>query len=294
MSPAPRPTPTQLARLGDALGGEVAWLHRFDGGIGCTMDLLAVDGERVVLRRYGPWYDDDDDPAGAEWSHLGRLLDAGVAVPTPRWIDREGVFDEHALVLTYLDGAPLFDPADPDDWADQLALALVAIHGVDPAGLPAPEEALDLDGSRPGRFDAFPLGGELWDACVATRPAAPTEQVFLHADFWPGNTLWQGQRLVATIDWEHPAVGDPMLDLAYTELDLRYLGSDDVADRFVSTYLAASGRRPETLRHWRLQALGRPLPDIAPWVRAWTGLGLDIPLGHARARHLELARRFLA
>jgi aminoglycoside phosphotransferase (APT) family kinase protein len=257
------------------------------------MDLVAVGDEQMVLRRYGPWYGPGADPAGDEWSYLERLLGARIPVPAPRWIDRMGVFAEEALLITYLDGEPLFDPADPGDWADQLATTLASIHLVDPTGLPAPTEALDLDGPMPERFASFPLGSELWDACLETRPRS-SGAVFLHSDFWPGNTLWLEERLVATIDWEHPAIGDPMLDVAYTEYDLRYLYDDAIAQRFVSSYLASSDRSTDHLRHWELQALARPVGDLESWVRAWQGFGLAITFETARHRHLDLVRAALA
>lgn len=290
---APPPTEAQLRLLGEVLGREPVRIGRLEGGIGCTMDLLAVGDAKAILRRYGPWYEPADWPAEKESAVLERLLEAGLAVPEPLWRDVDDVFDEHALLISYLEGAPLFHADDPLDWADQLARHLVRVHEVDPTGLPEPMEAIDLEASMPGRFGEFTMGAELWEGLLGTRPD-PGGTVFLHGDYWPGNTLWRDGRLVAIIDWEHPAIGDPMLDVAYSSMDLRYFfGDDRLAERFVDTYLETSGRSPETLRHWELQALARPVPDIAPWVRAWEGLGLSVPVAVARRRHLELVRRYV-
>jgi aminoglycoside phosphotransferase (APT) family kinase protein len=38
--------------------------------------------------------------------------------------------------------------------------------------------------------------------------------VLLHGDFWPGNALWRDGALVAILDWEDAAIGDPLADVA--------------------------------------------------------------------------------
>ncbi|MEM7054443.1 MAG: aminoglycoside phosphotransferase family protein [Pseudomonadota bacterium] len=46
--------------------------------------------------------------------------------------------------------------------------------------------------------------------------------VLLHGDFWPENLLWQDNEVVAILDWQDAAIGDPLSDIACTCLELRY------------------------------------------------------------------------
>ena len=120
------------------------------------------------------------------------------------------------------------------------------------------------------------------------------EQVFSHTDYWPGNTLWRNGDLSAVVDWESPATGDREMDVAYCSVDIRYLGMDKVADRFVQTYRDVTGEPLSNLSHWEAIALCRPMPDIGKWVPAWQAMGRDISEDKARARHTEIIEAFLS
>jgi aminoglycoside phosphotransferase (APT) family kinase protein len=47
--------------------------------------------------------------------------------------------------------------------------------------------------------------------------------VLLHGDYWPGNVLWHDGKIVAVIDWEDARLGDPLIDLAMSRLDLVWI-----------------------------------------------------------------------
>jgi aminoglycoside phosphotransferase (APT) family kinase protein len=117
------------------------------------------------------------------------------------------------------------------------------------------------------------------------KPEAP---VYVHHDFWPGNTLWMEEDLVAVVDWEGGCVADPALDVAYCALDIRLLGLPEAASHFVDVYRELSGRPLLNLGYWDLVALCRPLPDIAIWLPGWEAMGLDITEDEARRRHTTL------
>ena len=117
------------------------------------------------------------------------------------------------------------------------------------------------------------------------KPEAP---VYVHHDFWPGNTLWLDEKLVAVIDWEGGAIADPALDVAYCALDMQLLGLSEAAEVFVEVYRQHSGRSLENLRYWELLALCRPMPDIAIWVPGWQAMGIEISADEARQRHAAL------
>jgi aminoglycoside phosphotransferase (APT) family kinase protein len=58
----------------------------------------------------------------------------------------------------------------------------------------------------------------------------------LHGDFWPGNSLWNDGRLVAVIDWEDAAIGDPLADVANTRLELTWAIGLEAMEEFTRQY----------------------------------------------------------
>lgn len=303
---APLPTRAQRSRLAASLGGSVEFVRRIEGGLGCTMDVLSVRGpaenKKVVLRRYGPWgKPGKDHPAPVEAHALELASRHGVPVPDVVWVDHDSLFAEPTIVISYIDGEPLTLPDDPISWADQLAKAAAAIHSV-----PLNQTDHDViehltpggndDGvTVPDELVRHRLGPELWKVVLERRESLlPETDCFLHADFWPGNTLWREGRLIAVVDWEHPGIGDPALDIAYAAMDMRCVGHDQAADRFIATYKAASGRDLPNLGYWTAISLCRPMPDIGRWHPSYVAFGHQITVEQLRARHEGLIRLELA
>ncbi len=302
---APFPTPAQLSRLADELGVEsVSVERRIEGGLGCTMDVLATArgskrSRRAVLRRYGPWAESEEDhPAMVEAHALQLAARHGVPVPELVWADHHDVFAEPTVVISYIDGEPLTRPDDPMDWAEQLAEAVASIHSVPLTR--ADYEVIEV--ARPGSNDdgrtvpdalaRHELGEALWETILRRRSELVEEEdCFLHADFWPGNTLWSDGRLVAVVDWEQPAIGDPALDIAYAASDMRYVGLDQAAGHFVRSYRQRSGRSLPNLEYWAAISLARPMPDIGVWHPSFVAFGHDVTLDQLRHRHAELIRQ---
>jgi aminoglycoside phosphotransferase (APT) family kinase protein len=293
---APFPTADQLEMLSTELGGHVIHDHRIHGGLGGTMDVLRrEDGDLVVLKRY--WLPEVDElsPAESEFRALALAAEHGVPVPAPIWIDRVGLFPERAVVIEFIDGAVLLQPPDPLDWAAQLAETLVHIHQIQPAA----EDGAIFPVLSPGEWpheDEYPFaGGEhpLRERVRSTRRQAmaslqPDAAVYLHHDYWPGNTLWDGDRLIAVVDWEGGVIGEPAIDVAACAFDIAMLGIDGAADHFVDVYRDLSGRPLTNLPYWELMAVCRPFPDIAIWVPGWQAMGIDIDVDEARDRHTAL------
>jgi aminoglycoside phosphotransferase (APT) family kinase protein len=299
------PTAEQLRALAQELGGPVDHESRIVGGLGGTIDVLllgATDHRRVVLKRYWLPEPGEVNPAESEFRALTLAAEHGITAPSPLWIDTTGLFLERAIVTSFLDGRPLLDPSDPLDWATQLAGALSAIHrirtGPDDADLFPVLGNDDGHGSETEKFEAVqqhPLGPGLWSKrAQSSEEFEPVTPTYLHHDYWPGNTLWVGGRLVAVVDWEGGALGDPALDVAYCAFDIRLLGLDAAADHFVAEYRRLTGRQLENLRHWELSALCRPMPDVAIWLPGWTSMGVAISAEEARLRHTALIARVLS
>lgn len=302
MQRAPLPTEEQIERVREAMGADsLVHSHRIEGGLGCTMDVLMDGPTRLVLRRYGPQYEErGEDAAARETRALELLQKANIPAPAPIWIDSDGVFDEQAIVMSFVTGQPDLSPADPFDWAEKLAANLARIHEVRldeedrvlfPPGAGEDERRIleDLE-----QVIEHPLGEELLRRrLLLDDRRAEASHVFSHTDYWPGNTLWHRGALEAVIDWESPATGDRAMDVAYCLLDIRYLGMDKVADRFVSAYKDTTGESLANLGYWEAVGLCRPMPDIARWVPTWNSMGRSITEDQARDRHSELIEEFL-
>lgn len=302
MQQAPLPTEEQLERVRDAIGaGSLVHARRIEGGLSCTMDVLTDGSTRLVLRRYGAWANDSEiDAAVQETRALELMQRANVPAPAPIWVDSEGVFTEKALLISFIDGVPDLTPANPFDWAEQLAAVLIRIHSVRleqddlPLFPPGAGEDIEKIQENPEVVLDHPLGEALLRRRVMLGSRdIESDQVFSHTDYWPGNTLWNNSDLAAVIDWESPAVGDREMDVAYCSLDIRYLGMDRVADHFIESYREQRGSPLADLTHWEAVALCRPMPDIARWVPSWVGLGREISEDQARKRYNEVLEGFL-
>lgn len=303
MDRAPLPTEEQLDRVRDAIGANsLVHTRRIEAGLGCTMDVLTDGSTRLVLRRYGPWTRDREvDYALRETRALELLQRANISAPAPIWVDSDGIFDERAILISYIDGGPDLTPSNPFVWAEQLAGVLARIHEV---RLEEPDREMFPHGAgediakiqeNPEMVLEHPLGEDLLRRRVILGSRdIESDEVFSHTDFWPGNTLWSDGSLVAVVDWESPALGAREMDVAYCSMDIRYLGMDRVADHFIEMYKESTGSQLPNLRHWEAVALCRPAPDIAEWVPAWLAMGRDITAEKARARYTEVLEDFLA
>ncbi len=172
--------------------------------------------------------------------------------------------------------------ANLDEWARQLAVALAKIHS---AEVPADLKSLPRSHIKslnkwmnaeevPERFAKHELGTELWNAMRALWPDVDTsESQIIHCDFWPGNTLWQADKLLAVVDWEWPNLGVPSDDVAYFLTDAAYVGFD-VEETFVEAYEAALGKPVTDLLFWKMMATAIPLPDVGPWAQGYAELGM--------------------
>ncbi len=308
MNYAPPPTDGQLQVLAERFmpGGEIRFGHRITGGLGCTMDVLHVRERvgseiKVVLRRRTVWPSGGNDiDAETEFQVLGHLREHGVMAPEPLWFDNEAIFDQPAMLIGFIDGEALLSPDEPLDYAEQFASALVKLHDV-PLNDDLRRGLTDFNGyetssmsreAAPEYVAGHPLGEKVWSAQrseIARNPL--TGEIFVHSDYWPGNTMWNGQELVAIVDMEEVGFGDPMIDVATAVINLRYEEWGLTAgDRFVEVYQAETGRSLNTLRYWMLRELRKPMPDIKRWLPSFREMSsrTDITADELRAIHSRL------
>lgn len=272
-------------------GVEIESMERVTGGLSWETfrtTLRDPDGgrrARVAVKRAPP-----DGPlapydVGKEARLLEALPDAGVPVPhLLAWTEDAGVFERPFSVMDWVEGESP-DLRRIEDWAawrdeaarsriaDQVIGALAAIQRFDWR-----DTALAADAADEARVTRA-VGGVFrgveehvhahWPRQVMTRharlwleqnaPACPgSDLVLVHGDFRFGNWMFRDERLVAVIDWERAAIGDPMQDLGFLCMPLarqrrpELMGMLLPLDELSARYRAATGREvdPRRLHFW--------------------------------------------
>jgi len=219
---------------------------------------------KLVLRQYGTeMLEAVPSIADTEFRLLKLLSGAGLPVPRPCLADESGTIVQGPCVLMeFIDGDRVHQPADLPSFIRQLGAALAAVHGsgITRADVPFLRDAAS---EVPAEFEA---GAETLDGIVPETdsrnalqacwpPPQVTVPVVLHGDYWPGNVLWRDGRLVGIIDWEEAAFGDPMADLANIRLEIVWHFGPAAMETLTSEYLALRpAAETATLPLWDLRA----------------------------------------
>jgi aminoglycoside phosphotransferase (APT) family kinase protein len=252
--------------------------YALKGGVSAQVTVLEIerpDGQmqRLLVRQHGE-VDRAHNPqiAADEYNLLRFLRSAGIAVPTPYYLDQSGeIFTTPYVVLEYIEGQPEFAPVNLPDFLLQFVAQLARIHQIDGSApdisfLPKIENryAQKLR-ERPAQVDTSTDEGRVWVALEAVRPfPQQNPSVLLHGDFWPGNLLWRDGQLVAVIDWEDAAIGDPLADLANSRLELLWAFGIEAMQRFTEQYQTLTAIDCANLPYWDLCAALR-LARFADW-----------------------------
>ncbi len=313
---ATKPSPEQFAQIASAIDpdAEVVSTRRLVGGISCRMDVLTFSAGKsgksgrksreVVVRQYGPWHKDDKThPGTIEVAVLELLSENGAAAPSVI-LDSAAtnIMGTRTVVTSYIDGKPRLTPGDLDDWAGQLVGAISKVHNIPISGkieklVPSLYTGLERLFTRSEPSEAIaqhPLGPQLWQAAKEMWPSiGKSESHLVHADYWPGNTLWKGDDLVAIIDWEEPRLGEPTWDIATIIQDSACFGMD-IEDAAIGHHRRMSGRTLKDLDFWRMAIALGEMPDPGVWASGYQALGGDeITAAEIRANHTASVERML-
>jgi aminoglycoside phosphotransferase (APT) family kinase protein len=175
-----------------------------------------------------------------------------------------------------MEGQMDFSPADLESYLFQLAVHLTGIHQVDNSTLDLsflPETAngcIEVGRERPPNVDPALEEARVRQALAAYLPLRQQNtSTLLHGDYWPGNTLWQGNKLAAVIDWEDAKVGDPLIDLAISRLDIAWIFGIEAMNAFTAHYQSLIALDDTNLPYWDLCAALRIVrlagSDLAAW-----------------------------
>ncbi len=187
----------------------------------------------------------------------------------------------------YIEGKPEFAPAHSADFILELATYLTRIHSVDCSKLD-----LSFLPGQPKRFTDYfgppsADGGttlideeRIRDTLESVWPLPQRNaSVLLHGDFWPGNILWQEEKLVAVIDWEDAQLGDPLSDLAISRLDILEIFGMEAMYAFTDQYKSRMPIDYTTLPYWDLCAALRLArlagSHLAEWVAFFVSVGRE-------------------
>ncbi len=246
-----RPPEQALRWLVTTLGATgVVDVKPMPGGSTCAMHRVTLHRPTrgpgvVVLRRYV--LDDvlveTPDIVAHEAAALRLAATAGTPVPELLAADPNGhEAGAPAVVMSWLDGRPEWEPRARRRFLAETADAMVAIAAV---------EVADSEVLRPiGHYRQASYDPPRW----ATRPRAwaraaevfqgpvPASNVsFVHRDFHPGNLPWSRGHLSGVVDWQSACLGPSSIDPGHCRLNMLYYDAA-LADELRQAWEQRSGR----------------------------------------------------
>lgn len=255
-----------------AVGADrVIEVRPLEGGRSSAVHLLTLQGRSgarlpVVLRRYVlDWVIDEPWAPGNEVRILRHL--AETAVPAPRLLasDDGSATGTPATVMSVLPGRVIWHPGELEPWLWRLAEMLPMIHAVpvtaDLSAWAPYEPATDL---VPPPWSRHPRA---WQRALEqyAGPTPPSDRVFLHRDYHPGNVLWSGGEVTGIVDWVGGCAGPPEEDVAHCRANLAGVAGMAAADRFLAIWQDLTGR-PDYHPYFDLTAvvsMASETPDAA-------------------------------
>ena len=254
-------------------GGSSDAVHRLTVGY--------ADGAQhcYVVRRYAA-RDAQANPriAADAFALLHSLHAQGIPCPRPRFYENASAdFSQPLLATDFVDGSVDFAPPDPISAAEQMAAALAAIHRVEPhaatESLPSVDDRVSnwLVLSEKRAIQDRVGGASILKSWCPQAERSPV--ALLHGDFWPGNMIWRNGTLVAVIDWEDAALGDPLADLAISRFDILFIYGRLAMEAFTRRYRSVTSIDAAQLPYWDLYAALRAAQGIDEWAASWPTFG---------------------
>lgn len=224
-----------------------------------NLTYIVRDAERTVVVRRPPLGHvlATAHDMGREFRVMSALADTDVPVPRMfHFCDDVEVVGAPFYVMEYVEGTPT---RLSQEVGEHLAGVLANLHVIDPVAVGLgdfgrPEGFLDrqvkrwkrqLDASRSREVAGI---DELFARLAKDVPVSGAPAI-VHGDFKLGNTLIQGGRVAAVLDWEMSTLGDPLTDLAlfllyadFPHLDIGALGGEVDVAALAARYAAESGR----------------------------------------------------
>jgi aminoglycoside phosphotransferase (APT) family kinase protein len=258
---------------------ELISTKELSGGVSATTTALEVsqsngENKKLLVRQHGERdLKNNYNIARDEFNLLKTLHEMGLPVQEPYFLDTsKKIFSQPYIVIEYVDGKTDFKPKELATYLSKLALNLAKIHKVDISKhdvsfLSKQEDNFSkIIDKTPAKLDKSLSEEKIRDVLKSVWPLnQKNEKVLLHGDFWPGNTLWQDGRLVAIIDWEDAALGDPLSDLANCRLEILWGFGMTAMEDFTKYYRSKNKVDFTNLPYWDLCAALKPCGKLSEW-----------------------------
>jgi aminoglycoside phosphotransferase (APT) family kinase protein len=170
------------------------------------------------------------------------------------------------LLTTRVRGTSVIPPGPDPERLQALGAAAARISSIKltpAAALPVrsrPSEVDDFAGMR--REQGAPDLLRAAEAAVAAIRPDDSRPGLVHGDLWYGNTLWDGARLTALLDWDCAGVGPAGIDLGSLRCDAAWCHGVDAAEHILRGWEAEAGRPASDVPYWdAIAALASP-PDM--------------------------------
>ena len=234
-----------------------------DGGSPWLLRVRSGDIERTGVLRLGAT---DDDGTRTEATALKAAFQGGLAVPRVLAVRLEP--DPPLLLIEAVDGASAIPAERSTPRLRALGAAAARIHRTTPPlGLPRRTRSIagvDFDALRRASPPRPLL--QQGEAVAARGPATGAADGFVHGDLWQGNTLWQGDDLLAIIDWDCAGVGPAGVDLGSLRCDAALTFGVEAADDVLDGWQEEAGHPAADVDYWDVVAALATPPDLGWFV----------------------------
>jgi aminoglycoside phosphotransferase len=205
------------------------------------------------------------DVAALHVEQAGLGLAATSTVPVPIVLAATFAGEPAALLVERMPGSSAIPTERPSVRLRLLGAAAAALHRVavpSAAGLPhrdCPIGGVDFD-----RLRREAPAQELLARAEAVRDRHRPDNAdgFVHGDLWQGNAMWDGDRLVALIDWDCAGVGPAGVDLGSLRCDAAMCFGQAAADDVLAGWEREAGRPADDVAYWDVVAALSTPPDI--------------------------------
>ncbi|PKO01074.1 MAG: aminoglycoside phosphotransferase family protein [Chloroflexi bacterium HGW-Chloroflexi-4] len=227
------------------------------------------------------WLLTEPDLADHEAAALNLAKQSGLSVPEViAWDAHGGSCGIPAVLMTAVPGKVNLQPLDFDSWLKQMAEVLNPLHALDAADFGWQYYSYNkVTTLTPPAWTKHP---DMWQHAIeiVNQPPPATKNCYIHRDYHPMNTLWQGESLSGVVDWVNACRGPGPFDLAWNRLNLMSMYGVKAADRLRDHAIAICGR-DAWHPYWDLMALIEMLPGPPEVYTPWPLFGLNalsIPL----------------
>ena len=260
---------------------QIVMLEQLPGGISSHIYgvTLRANDEliRLVMRQIDDedWLNEQPDAALQEASALQICEKWQIAAPQIIACDAAG---EHcgkpSVLMTRLEGTPLLQPRQMDDWLGQLAAAAAGVHQAEP---PSSYWTYKTYQNIPHfTAPAWSKQQEQWHKLLQRlkQPAPSVASCFIHRDFHPANVLWSDEKITGIVDWTSGCIGPAGIDIGHCRINLVMLHGVAAADRFLHEYKLVSGNSFVYDPYWDILSLIDMLFGPPEVYQGWVALGI--------------------